>query len=186
MLAIAPVIMSIVAACLVLVTTRRPWRIVQVRSSTGPYRESKAILHAIERVPMLVRIGALFALMFAQFALTTLVLAFVELRWDGIAVGVLPFGGLGIATALAGFDLLRPDERTQGRVRVIARGLLAYGLPLVGFGLLHEVVLEHHAGMSLSFGVVAVSLGAAGVTCGTVILASCKHLDDAPIEAETL
>lgn len=132
---------------------------------------------AIERTPPVVLLAAFGGLLFAELSLVTLSVALIELRWDGIAVGLLPFAALGIAAGVAAIDSLRPDDRTQGRVRVIARGLLAYAIPLVGFGLLHEVVLEAHAGTTFSFGVVAVLLGAVGSVCSALLLASCTRLD---------
>lgn len=178
LIAIIPIVMCVVAALITRLATRVPWRVVAVQfPSPRPYRESASVMRAIDRPPWLVSIAAAAGFFYAQLTLVTLAVALAGLRWDGIAVGLLPLGALGIAAASAGADLLRPDERAQGRVRVIARGLLAYGIPLVGFGLLHEIVLEQGMGTAMSFGVVGAGLASVGVVVATLILAACKHLD---------
>ena len=137
---------------------------------------------AIERAPFPVRLGAFAALFFAPVALIRLSLVLSMARWDGIAVGLLPIGALAVAAAAAGLMLLRPGDVTASHVLVIARGLIAYGIPLFGFGLLHEIVLNRPSDEALSFGTVSAELGGAGIVVGLVLMLACKRIDTPPAD----
>lgn len=176
--AVCILLMCAVSAAGTRLATRSPWQVRQERAPpTSPYRRSNYVQVTIDRPPWFIRIAAGAALFYAQFTLAVLAVALTQLRWDGIAVGLLPLGALAVASAVAGVDQLRPDSGTSGRVRVLARGLMAYGIPLVGFGVLHEMVLEQEASTGvLSFGSVGAGLGATGVIVAALLLLSTSRV----------
>lgn len=168
---------AVVAGLVVRAATRMPWRTIAAKAPrSGPYREGGEVRAAVERPPISVRAAALSGVWYAQLATAGMFHALLTLRWDGIAVGLLPIGALGVAMGYAGVELVRPSEHTAPRVRVLARGLLTYGIPLVGFGLLHELVVES-ASEGASFGSVGAELGAGGVVVATLMLVACRRLD---------
>jgi hypothetical protein len=130
---------------------------------------------AVERAPFMVKLAAFTALFFAPAACLRLGFVLTTARWDGIAVGLLPIAALALAGAVASVQLLRPSERTGARVRVVARGLVAYGIPLFCFGLLHDVVVYHPSEGALSLGTASAELGGAAIVVGLLLLRACRQ-----------
>ena len=148
-----------------LVRRARPrWRcdLAPMRSA-GPYRGAVIVRAAERDIPPLVRAAAASCFAYGHFFLPLIVVALATLRFDGIAVPLVPGVAIALTTWISGWLLLARAESAPEIVRASAVASLVLNVTMLGLSVAHLAYVElasqvHECSSSFAFIALVVSI----------------------------
>jgi hypothetical protein len=146
------------ALFVVLVRLAAPrWSVLRSRGrSQGPYRGTVVMTATVGRVPVLVRATAMSCFAYGHFFVPTIIIALITLRFDGIAVALIPGAAIAFATWISGWLLVIRAESAPEFARAAAVSSLVLNGAMLVLSLAHLGYVElasgvHECSSSLAF-----------------------------------